>query len=99
MLGRRYQLGKELGRGASGAVYHGQDVHAGRSIAVKVLSAGATQAPGHVVMKYAQGRDLRAHTQPRDLAPARDLRARFGSAQTIRAVAAAVLSPPVLPGQ
>ena len=69
MLGRRYQLGEELGRGASGAVYRGRDVHSGRPIAVKVLSSGAAHAPRYVVMEYARGRDLRAHTVPGRLLP------------------------------
>jgi len=38
MLGRRYRLGEELGRGGSGAVYRGLDVRDGRLIAVKVFS-------------------------------------------------------------
>jgi eukaryotic-like serine/threonine-protein kinase len=39
MLGRRYQLGEELGRGISGAVYRGRDTLDGRLIAVKMFSA------------------------------------------------------------
>ena len=34
MLGRRYQLDRELGRGASGAVYRGRDLANGRLIGV-----------------------------------------------------------------
>src|SRR5688500_313496 len=69
MLGRRYRLEKELGRGANGAVYRGRDVRSGRLIAVKVLVAGPRGKRGFLVTPYARGRDLRNHTRPGRLLP------------------------------
>ena len=56
MLGRRYQLERELGRGASGAVYRGRDLRNGRLIAVKILRAGPCEEPGFLVTPYAHAR-------------------------------------------
>ena len=64
MLGRRYQLERELGRGASGAVYRGRDLSNGRLVAVKILNAGPCEEPGFLVTPYAHGRDLRNHIRP-----------------------------------
>ncbi len=36
-LGDRYRLGREIGRGASATVFAAEDLHLGRSVAVKVL--------------------------------------------------------------
>ena len=69
MLGRRYQLGRELGRGASGAVYRGRDVRSGRVFAVKVLSPGPRGKPGVLATPYARGRDLGNHVRPGRLLP------------------------------
>ena len=67
MLGRRYQLESELGRGASGAVYRGRDVRSGRLVAVRITRAAAQS--GYVVRPYARGRDLRPHIGPGRLLP------------------------------
>lgn len=67
MLGLRYLLENEVGRGASGAVYRGQDIRSGRLVAVKITRAGAPC--GCVVRPYAQGRDLRQHIEPGRLLP------------------------------
>lgn len=42
MLGRRYQLDQELGRGATGAVFRGRDVESGRLVAVKIVSGAGS---------------------------------------------------------
>jgi len=43
VLGGRYVIGQELGRGGMGRVLQARDLKVGRTVAVKVLNAGAPQ--------------------------------------------------------
>ncbi|MEJ7733648.1 MAG: serine/threonine-protein kinase, partial [Polyangiaceae bacterium] len=43
MPGTRYQLGREIGRGASSVVYDAEHVDLGRRVALKVLAAGSAE--------------------------------------------------------